>query len=64
MKESAPQILDLAIGIDASGTRQDHYAIEHDLTLKEAALANGVSGELFNRVVDPLAMTRAEPAGT
>ncbi|HEX6520308.1 MAG TPA: class II fumarate hydratase [Streptosporangiaceae bacterium] len=35
-----------------------HYAIEHDLTLKEAALANGVSEELFDRVVDPLALTR------
>jgi fumarate hydratase, class II len=35
-----------------------HYAIAHDLTLKEAALANGVSEELFDRVVDPLALTR------
>ena len=35
-----------------------HYAIDHDLTLKEAALANGVSEELFDRVVDPLALTR------
>jgi fumarate hydratase class II len=35
-----------------------YYAIEHDLTLKQAALANGVSGELFDRVVDPLALTR------
>jgi fumarate hydratase, class II len=35
-----------------------HYAIEHDLTLREAALANGVSEELFDRVVDPLALTR------
>jgi fumarate hydratase class II len=34
------------------------YAIEHDLTLKEAALANGVSEEVFDRVVDPLALTR------
>jgi fumarate hydratase, class II len=34
-----------------------HYAIDHDLTLKQAALANGVSEELFDRVVDPLAMT-------
>ena len=44
-----------------------HYAIEHDLTLKEAALANGVSEELFDRVVDPLALTRPgssdSPAG-
>jgi fumarate hydratase class II len=35
-----------------------HYAIDHDTTLKEAALANGVSEDLFNRVVNPLAMTR------
>jgi fumarate hydratase class II len=35
-----------------------YYAIEHDLTLKQAALANGVSRELFDRVVDPLALTR------
>ena len=30
-----------------------HYAIDHDLTLKQAALAKGVSEELFDRVVDP-----------
>jgi fumarate hydratase, class II len=35
-----------------------YYAIDHDLTLKQAALANGVSEELFDRVVDPLALTR------
>ena len=35
-----------------------HYAIDHDLTLKQAALANGVSQELFDRVVIPLALTR------
>ena len=35
-----------------------YYAIGHDLTLKQAALANGVSEELFDRVVNPLAMTR------
>ena len=35
-----------------------HYAIDHDLTLKEAALANGVSQELFDRVVNPLALTQ------
>jgi fumarate hydratase, class II len=34
-----------------------HYAIDHDLTLKQAALANGVSEELFDRVVIPLALT-------
>jgi fumarate hydratase class II len=39
-----------------------HYAIDHDLTLRQAALANGVSEELFGRVVDPLAMTRGGSA--
>jgi fumarate hydratase, class II len=35
-----------------------YYAIDHDLTLKQAALANGVSEELFDKVVNPLALTR------
>jgi fumarate hydratase class II len=35
-----------------------YYAIDHDLTLKQAALAKGVSEDLFDRVVDPLALTR------
>jgi fumarate hydratase class II len=39
-----------------------HYAIDHDLTLKEAALANGVSEELYNRVVNPLALTKGGSA--
>jgi fumarate hydratase class II len=39
-----------------------HYAIEHDLALKEAALANGVSEEIFDRVVNPLALTRGGSA--
>src|SRR3984957_19211385 len=39
-----------------------YYAIEHDLTLKEAALAKGVSEELYDRVVDPLALTRGGSA--
>jgi len=39
-----------------------HYAIDHDLTLKEAALAKGVSEELYERVVDPLALTRGGSA--
>ena len=34
------------------------YAISRDLTLKQAALANGVSEDLYDRVVDPLALTR------
>jgi fumarate hydratase class II len=40
-----------------------HYAIDHDVTLRQAALANGVSEELFDQVVDPLAMTREGSAG-
>jgi fumarate hydratase, class II len=39
-----------------------HQAIDQDLTLKQAALANGVSEELFDRVVNPLAMTRGGTA--
>jgi len=35
-----------------------YYAIDHDLTLKQAALAKGVSEELFDKVVNPLALTR------
>ncbi len=35
-----------------------YYAIDHDLTLKQAALDQGVSEELFDRVVRPLALTR------
>ena len=40
-----------------------HYAIDHDLTLRQAALANGVSEELFDRVVNPVALTRGGTAG-
>ena len=39
-----------------------YYAIDHDLTLKQAALAKGVSEELYDRVVDPLALTRGGTA--
>jgi fumarate hydratase class II len=35
-----------------------YYAIDHDQTLKQAALASGVSEELFDRVVVPIALTR------
>jgi fumarate hydratase, class II len=35
-----------------------YYAIDHDLPLKEAALAKGVSEELYDRVVIPLNLTR------
>ncbi len=34
-----------------------HYAIDHDTTLKVAALANGVAEDLFDRVVVPIDMT-------
>src|SRR5262245_2058758 len=39
-----------------------HYAIDHDMTLKDAALQNGVSEELYDRVVNPLALTRGGSA--
>jgi fumarate hydratase, class II len=39
-----------------------HYAIDHDLTLKEAALDNGVTEDLYGRVVNPLALTRGGSA--
>jgi len=35
-----------------------YYAIENDLTLRQAALAKGVDEQLYDRVVDPLALTR------
>src|SRR6516164_1299440 len=35
-----------------------YYAIDHDLTLKQAALAKGVSEELFDKIVVPIALTR------
>jgi fumarate hydratase class II len=35
-----------------------YYAIDHDLTLKEAALAKGVSKDLYDKVVIPLNLTR------
>jgi fumarate hydratase, class II len=34
-----------------------HYAIDHDLTLKEAALAKGVSEDLYDKVVIPINLT-------
>jgi fumarate hydratase, class II len=34
-----------------------HYAIDHDLTLKQAALAKGVSEELYDKVVIPINLT-------
>jgi fumarate hydratase, class II len=35
-----------------------YYAIDHDLTLKQAALANGVTEDLYDKVVIPLNLTR------
>jgi len=35
-----------------------YYAIDHDLTLKEAALAKGVPEELYDKVVIPINLTR------
>ncbi|TLD45403.1 MAG: Fumarate hydratase class II [Accumulibacter sp.] len=41
-----------------------HHAHEHDLTLKEAALALGFVGEAeFDRIVDPARMVRPQGAG-
>ena len=42
----------------AKAAEISHYAIDHDLTLKEAALARGVPEELYDNVVIPLALTR------
>jgi fumarate hydratase class II len=35
-----------------------HHAVEHDLTLREAALAHGVDAATFDRVVVPRSLTR------
>ncbi len=45
------------IGYDKAAAISYH-AIDHDLTLKQAALDKGVSEDLFDRVVHPLALTR------
>ena len=39
-----------------------HYAIDNDLTLREAALKNGVTEELYDRVVVPINMTHPDGA--
>ena len=39
-----------------------HYAIDNNLTLREAALKNGVSEELYDRVVVPINMTHPDGA--
>jgi fumarate hydratase class II len=35
-----------------------HLAVDHDLTLREAALQRGVSEDLYDRVVVPEKLTR------
>ncbi len=44
------------IGYD-NAAKISYYAVDHNVTLKEAALANGVDEQLYDRVVVPLAMT-------
>ena len=44
------------IGYDKAASIS-YYAIDHDLTLKQAALAQGVSEDLYDKVVNPLAQT-------
>ncbi|MEP6622970.1 MAG: class II fumarate hydratase [Acidimicrobiia bacterium] len=44
------------IGYDQASTIA-HHAIDHNTTLKVAALANGVSEALFDRIVVPIEMT-------
>ena len=46
-----------AIGYDKAA-QIAHYAMEHDVTLKEAALKVGVSEAEFDRLVDPAKMIR------
>jgi fumarate hydratase class II len=49
------------IGYDAASVVA-HYAIDNDVTLKKAALEKGVSEELYDRVVNPLALTQGGSA--
>jgi fumarate hydratase, class II len=49
------------IGYDRAA-KISYYAIDHNLTLKEAALANGVEESLYDRVVVPLNLTHAGSA--
>jgi fumarate hydratase, class II len=52
------------IGYDKA-SKIAHYAMDHDLTLKEAALTLGfVNDELFDRVVDPAKMVTPYVAGS
>jgi fumarate hydratase class II len=46
------------IGYDKA-SKIAHYALDHDMTLREAALKLGfVDADQFDRVVDPAKMTR------
>ena len=49
------------IGYDKA-SQISHYAIDQNLTLKQAALDKGVSEELYDRVVKPLALTQGGSA--
>jgi fumarate hydratase class II len=49
------------IGYDKA-SEISHYAIDRNLTLKQAALDKGVSEELYDRVVKPLALTKGGSA--
>jgi hypothetical protein len=49
------------IGYDKAAA-VSYYAIDHNQTLKQAALANGASEELYDRVIDRLALTLPGPA--
>ena len=49
------------IGYDRSA-KIAYYAIDHDTTLKQAALANGVDEKLFDQVVVPINLTKAGSA--
>jgi fumarate hydratase class II len=46
------------IGYDKA-SKVAHYALDHDMTLREAALKLGfVAADQFDRLVDPAKMTR------
>jgi fumarate hydratase, class II len=50
---------DLSEEIRAKASKVAHYALDHDLTLKEAALQLGaVSAAEFDRIVDPRKMVK------
>ena len=53
--------LSLVIGYDKAAAISD-YAIDNDLTLRQAAMAKGVDKQLYDKVVDPLALTRSGTA--